>query len=73
MSLSASERIARLTPQQRRVALLLGQGLTYTMIADHLSLSPHTIHEHIRHIYERLGCCRRELVVLLLAQVGLLK
>lgn len=47
MPLSARERISRLTPQQRRVALLLGQGLTYAAIADRLSLSPHTIHEHI--------------------------
>jgi DNA-binding CsgD family transcriptional regulator len=62
-----------LTKQQQQVAILLGQGLTYAEVAERLCLSPHTVHEHLRHIYERLGCSRREQLVILLVRAGLLK
>jgi DNA-binding CsgD family transcriptional regulator len=65
--------LACLTRQQQQVAILLGQGLTYAEVAERLYLSPHTVHEHLRHIYERLGCSRREQLVVLLMRAGLLK
>jgi DNA-binding CsgD family transcriptional regulator len=65
--------IACLTEQQQRVACMLAKGLTYAEVAVILSLSPHTIHEHLRHIYERLGCSRREHLAILLVRAGLLK
>lgn len=59
--------LSRLTTRQREVARLLAQGLTEADVAALLSLSEHTIHEHVRHIYERLGCQRRgKLIALVL-------
>lgn len=51
--------LSRLTTRQREVARRLAQGLNEAEVAALLSLSEHTIHEHVRHIYERLGCHRR--------------
>ena len=62
-----------LTEQQLRVAILLAKGHTYTQVANQLSLSPHTIPEHVRHIYERLGCSRREQLVLYLVGIDAVK
>ena len=66
-------RLMSLTDQQRRVAILVGRGLTYAEIAAQLSLSPHTVHVHMRNIYQRLGCSRREHLVRALVESGLLK
>jgi len=62
-----------LTERQKTVAILLAQGLTYDQVAARLALSRHTVHEHVRHIYERLGCSRREHLMLFLVRTGLLK
>ncbi len=67
------EMVANLTERQRNVAILLGQGHTYSEVADLLSISRHTVHEHLRHIYERTGCARRGELALLLVRMGLLK
>jgi DNA-binding NarL/FixJ family response regulator len=44
----------RLTDKEKEILKLLVDGLSYKMIADKTSLSIHTIHTHIRHIYEKL-------------------
>lgn len=44
----------RLTEKEKEILKLLVDGLSYKMIADKTSLSIHTIHSHIRHIYEKL-------------------
>lgn len=51
--------VAALTPRQREVACLLAEGHTPAAIAARLSLSPHTVHEHIRQLYDRLDCHHR--------------
>lgn len=43
-----------LSPQQRHVLRLVDEGLTYKQIAERLSVSAHTVHSHIKNIYERL-------------------
>lgn len=51
--------VSQLTERQREVACLLAHGLTEPEAASRLRVSEHTIHEHVRHIYERLGCHNR--------------
>lgn len=48
-----------LTSRQLEIACLLVAGVCEREIAERLCLSAHTIHEHVRHIYERLGCRNR--------------
>ncbi|MBA2634062.1 MAG: AAA family ATPase, partial [Chloroflexi bacterium] len=44
-----------LTPTQRRVAELVGSGLTNRQVADRLSMSAHTVDAHLKAIYLALG------------------
>ena len=44
----------QLTDKEKEILKLLVDGLSYKMIADESDLSVHTIHTHIRHIYEKL-------------------
>lgn len=43
-----------LAPREREILGLLAKGLAYKEIADHLNLSPHTIHNRLRGIYRKL-------------------
>ncbi|GAA3114394.1 DNA-binding CsgD family transcriptional regulator [Kribbella aluminosa] len=56
-----------LTPAQQRVTQLLLQGFSTRQIVERLCLSPHTVQEHVRAAYEKVGVgSRRELVAALL-------
>jgi DNA-binding CsgD family transcriptional regulator len=44
-----------LTPAEVRVALILADGFSYAEIAHRLSISPHTVHTHIKEIHQKLG------------------
>ncbi len=44
----------QLTDREKEILKLLVDGLSYKMIADNVNLSFHTIHTHIRNIYEKL-------------------
>jgi len=44
-----------LTPREREVLLLIGAGKTSKEIAWQLRLSLHTVANHRRHIYAKLG------------------
>ena len=44
----------RITEKEKEVLKLLVDGLSYKMIADRTALSFHTIHSHIKNIYEKL-------------------
>jgi DNA-binding NarL/FixJ family response regulator len=46
--------IEPLTPRENEVLQLLYEGFTYQNIAAHLAVSKHTVHDHIKHIYEKL-------------------
>lgn len=48
-----------LTPRQREVVSHLFQGLPVAEVARRLYLSPHTVRNHIRAIYRRLGVSSR--------------
>ncbi len=43
-----------LTGREREVLTCMVKGMSYKMIADACSLSVHTVHYHIKHIYEKL-------------------
>jgi DNA-binding CsgD family transcriptional regulator len=45
----------QLTPRQRRVYERLVAGLSEKQIANEFRISPHTVHVHVRAIYERFG------------------
>src|SRR5262249_22982879 len=49
-----SAEFIQLTEKEKEILKLLVDGLSYKMIADKTELSFHTIHTHIRHIYEKL-------------------
>jgi DNA-binding NarL/FixJ family response regulator len=56
-----------LTPAQQRVTELLLQGFSTRQIVERLCLSPHTVQEHVRASYDKVGVgSRRELVSALL-------
>jgi len=42
-----------LSPREHEVVLLLLQGLTTTAMADQMGISPHTIRDHIKHLYRK--------------------
>jgi DNA-binding CsgD family transcriptional regulator len=48
-----------LTDGQRKVALLVAQGLTNIEVGKSLHLSPHTVDTHLRNIFQRLEINRR--------------
>lgn len=65
-----TEALDDLTERQREVACWLMDGLPEHEIAERLFVSEHTIHEHARHIYARLGCHNRAQLTRLLLRSG---
>jgi predicted ATPase/DNA-binding SARP family transcriptional activator/DNA-binding CsgD family transcriptional regulator len=52
---AADERTGRLTAREQEVALLVGRGLTNRQIAQELSISEHTVANHVGKILKKLG------------------
>jgi DNA-binding CsgD family transcriptional regulator len=48
-----------LTEQEKRIAGLVGSGLTNQQVARRLYLSPHTVNYHLRTIFRKLGIVSR--------------
>jgi DNA-binding CsgD family transcriptional regulator/PAS domain-containing protein len=44
-----------LSPREQEVLRLLGRGLTTAAMADELGISPHTIRDHLKHLYRKTG------------------
>jgi DNA-binding CsgD family transcriptional regulator/PAS domain-containing protein len=42
-----------LSPREHEVVLLLVQGLATTAMADQLGISPHTVRDHLKHLYRK--------------------
>ena len=61
-----------LTPREREILAELEKGLTYKELADKLSISHHTIHSHIKKIYEKLHAKSRKHALTAARQRGLI-
>ncbi len=48
------EKLLELTPREREILELLAEGLRVKQIADRLSLSPATVHTHVRNAIARM-------------------
>lgn len=52
-----------LTPAERQVAELVGQGLTNPEVGRRLFVSPRTVGHHLAHIYQKLGIHARSALI----------
>ncbi len=51
------------TAREREVATLIAQGLSNSEIADLLVVSPHTVRDHVKSLFEKLGVTSRQELV----------
>ena len=49
-----------LTPREKQILLGLEEGLTYFEVGENLHISRHTVHTHIKNIYDKLHAKSRE-------------
>jgi DNA-binding CsgD family transcriptional regulator len=62
----------QLSGREREVLALIASGLSDQEIADHLTLSHHTVHRHVANIRHKLGRTSRTAAVAEAARLGLL-
>lgn len=63
LSLALDRRAVGLTEREIAVLRLVALGLSNNHIADRLTLSPRTVHAHLRSIFEKLGVSTRTAAV----------
>jgi DNA-binding NarL/FixJ family response regulator len=63
-------RLARLTPQQMRVLMMLSEGLLNKQIAYALSVSEATVKAHVSAILQKLGVDSRTQAVIAASKIG---
>ena len=51
------------TTREREVATLIARGLTNPEIAEALVLSPHTVQDHVKSLFEKLDVASRQELV----------
>jgi DNA-binding CsgD family transcriptional regulator len=51
------------TPREREVATLIARGLSRAELAEALVLSPHTVEDHVKSLYEKVGVASRQELV----------
>jgi DNA-binding NarL/FixJ family response regulator len=64
----ADEPTERLTSREREVVVLVAQGLTNRQIASELSVSEHTVGNHVGRILKKLGFSSRALIAAWIAR-----
>lgn len=52
-----------LTSREREILRYVEQGFAYKEIAEQLSISPHTVHTHVKKIYEKVEADGRQAVI----------
>jgi len=70
---AADQRPPGLTAREREVLNLVAKGFSFGEIAKTLSVSPHTVTSHVRHIYEKLEVGSRGEAVFEAVQQGLIR
>ncbi len=63
IAVQEDEAVARLTPMERRVLDLVGQGLANREIADELGIAEKTVKNHVTSVLAKMGLQRRTQVV----------
>ena len=61
-----------LTPRECEVLALIAKGITQSAVAEMLSISPHTVGDHIKNIYIKLNITSRAEATLEAARLGLI-
>src|SRR4029077_991768 len=51
------------TAREREVATLLARGLSRAEMAESLVVSPHTVEDHVRNLYDKVGVASRQELV----------
>ncbi|HEX9682498.1 MAG TPA: response regulator transcription factor [Acidimicrobiales bacterium] len=64
------ERLARLSPQERRILALIADGLTNRQIADDVCLAEKTVKNYVSNILSKLGMQRRTEAAVFAARVA---
>jgi two-component system, NarL family, response regulator DevR len=67
---SAADKLAALSPQERRVVALLASGLTNKEIGDQLSLTEKTVKNYLATIFNKLNITRRTQAAALYVEAG---
>jgi DNA-binding NarL/FixJ family response regulator len=70
---STSQVVARLTPREREVLVLIAQGASSDMIAQRLVVSDATVRTHVSRILMKTGCSDRAQAVVLAYQSRLVR
>jgi DNA-binding NarL/FixJ family response regulator len=60
-----------LTPRETEVLSLIARGLTNNQVAQHLTISPNTVHAHLYSIYSKLGVSGRTAAARFAFETGL--
>lgn len=72
VSKADADALDELSAREREVLALVAQGLSDAQIAEHLVISPHTVHRHMANILAKLGLPTRAAAAAAAARVGLL-
>ncbi len=59
-----------LSPREQEVLNLLDRGLTTGAMADELGISPHTVRDHLKHLYRKTGTKGRSELLGLISRVS---
>lgn len=69
----AARRAERLTPREREVVALVGEGLKNKVIAQRMGLSESTVRHHLTSIFDKLGVTDRLELVIQAFKLGLVQ
>ena len=61
-----------LSPREKEIVKSIEIGLTYKEIAEKFNISPHTVHTHIKNIYEKLQAKDRREALLKARRKGII-
>ena len=67
---TVTDELAKLTDQERRIVVLVGEGMTNRQIAERLGLAEKTVKNHVSRLLAKLGLERRTQAAVLVAKLG---